>query len=113
MDISPKSKALELSIKLPDGMKFNHLAPFNIEMTSSQPEVVRPEKINITKGSFKLKLPLAVNPGDAVITVDLNFSYCGIKNASLCYFKDARLVIPIRVEQAADKNFAVKYEVFE
>ena len=113
MEISLSCKALELSIKLPGGMKFNHPAPFNIEMISSKPEVIHPEQFNITKGSTKLKLPIVVNAGEAVVTVDLNFSYCGIKNASLCYFKDVRLEIPVRVMRNTDNNFSLKYEVFE
>lgn len=113
MEISSKSKALELSIKLPGGMKFNHLTPFKIEMTSSKLKVIKPEKFKVTKGSAKLKLPITVNPGEAVVTVNLNFSYCGIKKPGLCYFKDVRLEIPIRVVKSADYNFTVKYEVFE
>ncbi len=113
VEISLSCEALELSIKLPDGMKFNHLAPFDIELISSKPEVIEPEKFDITKGSAKLKLPIVVNPGEAVLTVDLNFSFCGIKNASLCYFKDIRLEIPVRVAKSANNNFSIKYEVFE
>jgi len=113
MEISPQSKALELSIKLPSGMKFNYPTPFNIEMTSNRPEVINPKRLNITKGSAKLKLPIIVNPGEVVLIIDLNFSYCSSTNASLCYFKDARLEIPVRVIKNNGNNFSVKYEVFE
>lgn len=112
-EISSQSLALELSIKLPAGMKFNHLAPFNVTMSSNIPKVIKPGKFKITKGSNKLKIPVTVNSGEAILTIDLNFSYCEIANASLCYFKNARLEIPVKIVKSGGKVFSVKYEVFE
>jgi len=113
-EISSKSKTLELSIKLPAGMKFNNLAPFNIAMSSNNPEVIKPGKFNITKGTGKLILPVAISPGEAVLTIDLNFSYCETTNAELCHFKNARLEIPVKaVKNSGGNIFSVKYEVFD
>jgi hypothetical protein len=112
-EVSSQSRTLELSIKLPAGMKFNHLAPFNITMSSNNSEVIKPGKFNITKGSRKFKIPVAVGPGEAILTIDLNFSYCEIAHAALCYFKNARLEIPVKVVKSGGKVFSVKYEVFD
>ncbi|MCP4583000.1 MAG: hypothetical protein GY839_15435 [candidate division Zixibacteria bacterium] len=84
--ISDKSETFELNIKLPAGNKFNHAAPFDIKASSDKPEIIEIGEYDIKRGTRKLKLPVKVKPGEATLNIDLNFSYCGIVNKSLCYF---------------------------
>ncbi len=96
-EISTAAKELELMIDLPKGTKFNKDAPFKIQATSDKPDSVTVGQFNFDKPAAKLAIPISAKSGEATITVELNVNYCSEGNEGLCYFKFARLVIPLKV----------------
>jgi DNA-binding beta-propeller fold protein YncE len=109
--ISPGTGSLELTINLPRGTKFNRAAPFRIQAKSSKPESVAIGEFKITDPSNKLTVPLIPKEGEASIAVELMINYCSVGNEGLCYFKETRLVIPVKVTAGAGKTVSAVYSL--
>ena len=107
--ISPDAKTLEITIQLPRGTKFNKDAPFRIQATSEKPNAVEVGALNITEGAPKLTIPISPKQGETTITVDMSINYCASDNTGLCYFKEARLRIPLKVAPDGSKTPSAQY----
>jgi hypothetical protein len=110
-EISAAAKWLELNLNLPKGTKFNLAAPFSIKVISSKPEVIGIDDVKISEPSAKLKLPILPKSGEATIFVEMNVNYCNEGNEGLCYFKEVRLLVPIRVSATGSPNPSVAYSL--
>src|SRR5205823_4550076 len=89
--------SIEITLQLPAGTKFNKDAPFRIKATSNSPGAVRIGTFSIPSPTEKLSIPIEPKSGEATITIDLDVNYCKIGTEGLCFFKEARLEIPLRV----------------
>jgi DNA-binding beta-propeller fold protein YncE len=94
---APGSSAVEVQIVLPSGTKFNTAAPFRMKVTSSRPDVVNIGTSDFTQPLSTLRVPITAKPGETTITIDILVNYCNTANEGLCYFKDVRLVLPVKV----------------
>lgn len=97
--ISTNARSLEITVNLPAGTKFNLEAPFTLKAVSDKPEAVTVGDVSVTKPEKTLSIPITAKSGQATITVEMGLNYCSIGNAGLCYFKNIRAVIPIRVAE--------------
>ena len=97
--------------KLPPGTKFNKDAPFKIQATSDKPDAVMVGPFNIVRPGPKLTIPIAPKSGEATITVELNVNYCSEGNEGLCYFKSAKLVIPLKVASNGRPSASATYSL--
>lgn len=109
--IAPITKALNVEITLPSGMKINKLAPFLLTIKSSDPKNISIGYYDNRKYSSTIAVPIGHHSGEALLTADLEIGYCGIKNESLCYFSQMRLEIPVEITQDGDKRPSITFNV--
>ncbi|HXG23535.1 MAG TPA: NHL repeat-containing protein, partial [Chthonomonadales bacterium] len=107
--IAPGVKALHIEIRLPKGTRLNKNAPFHIVATSDRPESVGVGPLNISAPSSKLTIPISPRAGTANITVKMSINYCAEGNEGLCYFKEAKLVVPMKVTPSGASSVFINY----
>jgi len=107
--IAPGAKALYIEIKLPQGTKFSPGAPFYLTATSDRPHAVAIGPRKISTPAHQLVIPISPKFGKANITVEMGIYYCAEGNAGLCYFKEARLVVPVTVTTDGASSISVSY----
>ena len=104
--IDPGDASLTLQLELPSGYKLNKLAPTAVTATS--------EGVVLSLGSeshrsfanptFPLNIPISAREGEASIELGLVVYYCESAKDSLCFFKEARLKLPVKVIKGSGKN---------
>jgi hypothetical protein len=105
--IEPGEGTLTLQLELPYGYKINALAPSALTITTSQSQVV-----GFTTGAeqtfrnphFPVEIPINVGAGEGTIRADFVVYYCEAAKESLCYFKEARLSIPVKVTRGSGNH---------
>jgi thiol-disulfide isomerase/thioredoxin len=107
--LAPDARSLTVQIELPKGTKFNPAAPFSIKAASNKPEVVTVGDLASAKPAKSISVPLTLKPGESTVTVDLLINYCNEGNEGLCYFKEIRLVVPVKVEAGGAPSAQVTY----
>jgi DNA-binding beta-propeller fold protein YncE len=105
--IAATATTLDITVQLPAGTKFNAEAPFSISAQSDKPDAVAVGALNISKAAKTISIPITAKAGQATITVDLSLNYCAEGNEGLCYFKEIRAVVPVRVEAGGRSNALV------
>ena len=103
-EIEPGDVTLTVQLELPAGYKLNPQAPTALTITAPQNQV-----INLTGGSeqifnspsFPVTVPIKVNEGDATLRADFVVYYCEAAKESLCFFKEARVSIPVRAKRGS------------
>lgn len=108
-EISADAKTLEITIELPAGTKFNKEAPFRIQATSEKPGAVEIGAFSIKDAAHRLSIPITPKAGETQITVEMSINYCAEGNAGLCYFKEARLKIPVKVTPNGSPTVLINY----
>jgi len=98
---------VDITVELPKGTKFNPEAPFAVTAVSDNPEAVGVGAVNLTKAAHNLSIPITAKSGQATITVELSLNYCSVGNSGLCYFKEIRAVVPVRVDGAGKMSAIV------
>jgi hypothetical protein len=102
--LSPGEGQLALNISMPEGYKFNNLAPFKGEFSSSNdtsvsiaPSATIMEEV---EPKLPITIPLLLAPGEATLTLDLDIYWCEAVNETLCFVAPTQVIVPITV--AAD-----------
>jgi thiol-disulfide isomerase/thioredoxin len=105
--VAPGTGTLTLSLQLPDGYKLNAQAPSRVVLSVDGKEVsfegAESEKV-LQHPTFPLTVPLKTTEGEARVKATLILYYCETKKESLCYFKEARVDVPIRVQSGAQTS---------
>ena len=109
--IAPSTKKLTISIVLPKGLEFNSDAPFSITAQSDKPEVLNIKSDHIKKAEAILELSVLAKTGMANVTVDMNIYYCSLGNRGQCFFKEAKLNIPVNVTSSGSDIFSANYQI--
>jgi hypothetical protein len=111
VEISKSAARLQLDITLPPGTKFTENAPFKIAAMSNGLDVVRIGNSSVEKQSEVISIPIIAHPGVANITIDMNLYYCSGDNRGQCFFKEARLTIPVKVTDSSNSILSVRYVI--
>ena len=101
--IEPGDATLTLQLELPAGYKLNAQAPSAL-IVASQSQVVNltdGAERTFSKPTFPIAVPIKVSEGEAVVRADFVVYFCEAAKESLCYFKEARLSIPVKVKKDA------------
>lgn len=106
---------LKIQPEFPTGYKLNPDAPSRVEITLSGEGLSlenSEKKASFQKPSLPLQIPLKASAGSAQIEAQLVLYYCRNEVESLCYFKRAKLEVPVEVN-AESENLEVelKYPV--
>lgn len=110
MEIAPGNGRLSLEIKLPKGTEFTKDAPFSFAAKADDAGIINFRNENITKPSEKLEIPFGASTGKTVVTINMTIYYCS-GNQGQCFFKEARLKIPVNVTEKGGMILAATYKI--
>jgi hypothetical protein len=102
--LAPGEATLTLNVKLPEGYKFNTLAPFQASFSSSNDTVVVSEDWSTYEQidpPMPLEVPLTLSAGQGALTADLTIYWCEAVNETLCFVDEQQVVAPLVVAQDA------------
>lgn len=90
---------LRLQVNLPDGYKFNDIAPFSVHWTAEEGVHLDPQDAStqIVEPTFPLEVPVTLAAGETSLQGELVIYYCEEEAQSLCLIEQARLLIPVQV----------------
>jgi thiol-disulfide isomerase/thioredoxin len=104
--IEPGDATLTIQLELPTGFKLNAQAPSAITINAAGVEQT------IKNPQFPLSVPIKVPIGEAIIRADYVIYYCEAGKESLCYFKEARLSLPLKGKAGAgSKTLTLNYKL--
>jgi thiol-disulfide isomerase/thioredoxin len=94
--VEPGDATLTLQLELPAGHKLNALAPTTITVSfAGQAEQV------FRNPQLPISVPIKVSEGETAIKADFLIYYCESGKESLCFIKEARLVVPVKAQKGA------------
>jgi hypothetical protein len=102
--IDPGDATLTVQLELPVGYKLNAQAPTALTIRAPQNQVVNltggPEQ-TFSNPTFPVSVPIKVSEGEATIRADFVVYFCEAGKESLCYFKEARVSVPLKAQKGA------------
>ncbi len=111
--VAPGATSIVLDLTLPKNFKINAEAPFFVGLRAEDAAVVEvPAEsagANPANPTFPLKVPFAAKAGATRLTVDTVVYYCEAGKESLCFVKQLRFRVPVRVEPGAAREVRVAY----
>ncbi|MEK6320040.1 MAG: thioredoxin-like domain-containing protein [Acidobacteriota bacterium] len=106
--IEPGDATLTLQLELPAGYKLNAQAPSALTIAASQSQVVNlltgGAEQTLSNPNFPVIVPIKVSEGQAVLRADFVVYYCEAVKESLCFFKEARVSIPVKVVKGSGNH---------
>ncbi len=112
---APGAGKLTLNIKLPDGYKFNDIAPFTLHVNQAGDVAkVAPtdNDVSMVEPKMPVSVPITFKEGQTTLKLDANVFYCEAVNESRCYPAQLRLVVPLTVSANGGKaEITVEYTV--
>ncbi len=110
--IEPGDAQLTLQLELPKGYKLNALAPSALKITSESSAVSIGGESTFRNPQFPVNVPIKTSEGDATVKAEFVIYYCESEKESLCYFKEARISVPVKVKQGAGtRKVAATYKL--
>lgn len=107
--VSPGDVELVLNLVLPDGYKVNPLATSRLRVQASPATAVNGlPKEGFTISALPLRIPLKVQ-ADGELLLDAEIYYCQSGKEALCYFKQLRWRIPLKVDANGARQVTVEY----
>ncbi len=106
---------ITLDVQVPEGYKFNGLAPFSADWHPDGVVVQIAEENRsqrIIEPEMPLTVPVTLAEGEAALSVDLYIYYCEAINENLCFLDRLRVNAPVSVDGAAGQPaLRVEYAV--
>ncbi|HKG23019.1 MAG TPA: hypothetical protein VKC34_14065, partial [Blastocatellia bacterium] len=109
-EVEPGDAILSLGLELPPGYKLNGQAPSSLAVGSSEKRVIEfkdggggPEQV-FRSPRFPLTLPIKAGEGETTVQARFVLYYCESEKESLCYFKEARLNLPVKARKGAGSH---------
>ncbi len=101
----------EVAVKLPEGFKFNKLAPvtYRLKAEGDQDLVAKElldqkEEVQPDAGKIAFEIPLAAKSGTGKYRLTVSYSYCRDGKSGVCKFKNATWIIPITLDEKAEQK---------
>ncbi len=101
--VSVGEGVIRLDVVVPEGYKFNDIAPFTAEWhpDGSVIQIADADRAQrIVEPHMPLSVPVTLVEGEAQLTVDLTTYYCEAVNESLCFVDRVRISLPVRVDRS-------------
>ena len=102
--IEPGDGTLNLRLELPSGYKLNAQAPSALTVASPQKGVVGlgdGSEQTFRNPQFPVSIPIKVGEGETTVKASFLIYYCESAKESLCYFKEARVSVPVKAKKGA------------
>lgn len=90
-----------VNIHVPDGYKFNNVAPFRLHVynSSSVAKIASADNdVSIVEPKMPVSIPITLTAGTTTLTIDANVYYCEAVNETLCFPANLRFVVPLTVQ---------------
>ncbi len=101
----------EVAVKLPDGFKFNKLAPATYRLQAegdqtlvSKEKLDQKEEVQPDTDKISIQVPLAAKDGTGKYRLTVSYSYCRDGKGGVCKFKTVAWIIPVTLAEKADKE---------
>lgn len=113
--LAPGEAELVVSIEVPEGYEIMHDVPALVTLTPADKSV-----IGLGEGGdaackqprFPLRVPIKAQAGATQVQMDLVIYYCKKGTGGLCITKQARLTLPVKVDESANnKRLQVSYKL--
>ncbi len=91
---------ITLNVIVPEGYKFNDIAPFTAEwLADGQVVTIPPDNLvqRIVEPEMPLTIPVTLGDGSADLSVDLTIYYCEAVNENFCFVERVRVNAPVVV----------------
>ncbi len=113
-----ESLKFEVAVKLPEGFKFNKLAPVTYRLKAEGDQALvakdkldQKEEVKPDAGQIAFGVPLSAKSGSGKYRLTVNYSYCRDGEGGVCKFKTVSWIIPITLDEKADqKSIKLKVE---
>src|SRR5262249_11962427 len=109
--VSPKAEALTLEVMLPAGTKLNLSGPSKLKSASADARIVDVGDFKESIQGTRIAVPIRAKPGQTTVTLEADVYYCSKANEGLCYFKWARLLLPVVVAEEGSANPRVEFRM--
>jgi thiol-disulfide isomerase/thioredoxin/sugar lactone lactonase YvrE len=113
--IEPGDATLTLGLELPAGYKLNALAPSAVAIAAAQKQVVSVKDAgneNIRNPKFPVTIPIKAVEGETTVEARYVIYYCEAAKESLCFIKEAKITIPVKVKKGAgSRNLSASYKL--
>jgi thiol-disulfide isomerase/thioredoxin/sugar lactone lactonase YvrE len=96
--VEPGAAILTVQLELPAGFKLNPQAPSTVTINAAGVEQT------FRNPQFPLNVPIDVPEGDAALRADIVVYYCEAEKETLCYFKEARLTLPVKARKGTNSR---------
>lgn len=109
---------LNLGLELPKDYKLTPDAPSKVIVSVEDRGSVHlpsdSHSLTVDSPQFPVAIPLQVQEGEGKITAEIVVYYCQTAKEGLCFFKNARFVLPVEVQNGAGEDqITVSYSVAE
>ncbi|MBI2845990.1 MAG: redoxin domain-containing protein [Chloroflexi bacterium] len=120
MELAPQTVAtgqarLSIGLELPEGHKLTEGAPSKVVLAVENEHIQLPggeSSLVVDMPQFPLHIPLQLEEGGGKITAEMIIYYCQSGEEALCYFKEARLSLPVQIQNGAGgKELEISYAV--
>jgi len=95
--VSERASQLLIEIELPPGTHLNAGAPSHLRASSTNSKVAAIENATLDVQAPLVAIPVRLTPGETVVQAALSLYYCREGEEALCFFREERLEIPVRV----------------
>jgi len=95
--VSAHASQLLIEIELPPGTHLNAGAPSHLRASSTNSKVAAIENATLDVQAPLVAIPIRLTPGETVVQAALSLYYCREGEEALCFFREERLEIPVRV----------------
>lgn len=97
---------IRVNITMPEGYKFNKLAPFSATWRENALVSIAPDwrEYRAVEPVMPLEIPAEFSAGQTELEGDFAIYWCEAINETLCFVKRAHLVVPLTVDPASTNN---------
>ncbi len=112
--VRPGVARISVGLTIPDGYKFNELAPFFVDFKSSNEDAAEltatPADIRLNRSTGEFEIPIVAGEGEATITLE-TVVYLYKADSPACLFDMIRLQIPVVADPKGSSMFGVNIPV--
>ena len=111
--IAAGKQDIELSINLPEGYKFNDIAPFSMYWQASNEfaQLADNAEQTIVEPEFPLKFTVDLKEGQTVLSGDLTIYYCEYESLGLCLIEPLQIELPLNVVADSENSLQIDYSI--
>jgi DNA-binding beta-propeller fold protein YncE len=111
--VRPGEGSIRLNVRMPEGFKFNDLAPSSVAWLVQGNATRLPEDAGgtLSETELPMSLPVVFQEGEAQLTVELNIYYCEQERESLCLIEMVQLEVPIEVGSGETTEVTLMHEI--